>query len=136
MLKECNIADFHQSLYKPIIQKLSFHLPHVRIFGTNRCDKMRKEALIARQDKKDVVKRRDYAERFTEKMHVQIQCQHFGGNRSLSMKGVAVQHFNIGVINLYVAQDNFNNISSVFLVTYLMTVCKMHILLLNTIRCC
>ena len=52
------------------------------------------------------------------------------------MEGVAVQHFNIGVTNVHVAQDDVNYISSVFLVTYLMTVRKMHILLLNTLRCC
>ena len=30
------------------------------------------------------------------------------------MEGVAVQHFNIGVTNIYRAQDDVNNISSVF----------------------
>ena len=67
VLKECNIADFHKNFYKPTTQKLAFHLPYVRILGTNHCGKMRKEAFKERQDRKDVITRCDYAERLTEK---------------------------------------------------------------------
>ena len=103
VLKERIIAEFHKNFYKPVIQKLAFHLPHVRMLGTNNCGKMCREYFKARQDKKDVITRRDYAEQLTEKFPVQIQCQHFGGNRSLSMEGVAVQHFNIEVTSIYVS---------------------------------
>ena len=37
VMMETTISDFHTSYYIPAIQKLAFHLPHVRIHGTNHC---------------------------------------------------------------------------------------------------
>ena len=39
-MMETTIDDFHNSLYIPAIQELDFHLPHVRILGTNHCGEM------------------------------------------------------------------------------------------------
>ena len=40
VMMEKTIPDFHTSLYIPAIQNSAFHLPHVRIIGTNHCGKM------------------------------------------------------------------------------------------------
>ena len=41
VMTETTISDFHTSFYIPSIQKLAFHLPHVRILGTNHCGETR-----------------------------------------------------------------------------------------------
>ena len=46
-----SIADFHTSFYIPAIQNLAFHLPHVRILGTNHCGNTRREASKRQQIK-------------------------------------------------------------------------------------
>ena len=62
-MMETTISDFHTSFYIPDIQKLAFHLPHVRILGTNHCDELRRTAFKRREIFKDLLCRRDYAER-------------------------------------------------------------------------
>ena len=63
MIIETTIYDFHTSFYIPSIQKLAFHLPHVRIFGTNHCGAMRRTSFKQRELFYDVLCRRDYTER-------------------------------------------------------------------------
>ena len=48
-MMETTIYDFHTSFYIPAIQKLAFHLPHVRILGTNQCGEMRRTAFKQRE---------------------------------------------------------------------------------------
>ena len=62
-MMETTISDFHTSFYIQSIQKLAFHLPHVRILGTNHCGKMRRTAFKRRESFQNVQRRRDYAER-------------------------------------------------------------------------
>ena len=62
-MMETTIVDFHTSFYIPAIQKLAFHLPHVRSFGTNHCGEMRRTAFKRRELFQDVICCRDYAER-------------------------------------------------------------------------
>ena len=38
VMMETNISNFHTSFYIPEIQKLAFHIPHVKILGMNHCD--------------------------------------------------------------------------------------------------
>ena len=40
VMMETTIYEFHTSFYIPAIQKLAFHLPHVRILGTNQFGEM------------------------------------------------------------------------------------------------
>ena len=54
-----NISDFHTSFCIPAIQKLAFHLPHVRILGTNHCGEMQRTAFKRRELFQDVICRRD-----------------------------------------------------------------------------
>ena len=44
VMTETTISDFHTSFYIPAIKKLAFHLPHVRILGSNHCGEMRRTA--------------------------------------------------------------------------------------------
>ena len=63
VMMETTISNFHTSLYIPAIQKLEFHLPHVRILGTNHCGELRRTAFKRRELFQDVLCCRDYAER-------------------------------------------------------------------------
>ena len=62
-MMETKISDFHTIFYIPVIQKLDFHLPYVRILGTNHCVAMQLTAFKQRELFHNVLCRRDYAER-------------------------------------------------------------------------
>ena len=72
-MMETKISDFHTSFYIPSIQKLDFHLPHVRILGNNHCGEMRRTAFKRCELFQDVICRRDYYERVVEIFAHQIQ---------------------------------------------------------------
>ena len=59
---ETTISDFHTSFYIPAIQKLAFHIPHMRILGKNHFGEMLRTAFKRRELFQDVICRRDYAE--------------------------------------------------------------------------
>ena len=90
---ETTISDFHTSLYIPAIQKLAFHLPHVRILGTNHCGEMRYTAFKRRELFQYVLCRRNYAERVVESFSNQIKSEYYGGNISVSIEGIALENF-------------------------------------------
>ena len=46
---ETTISDFYTSFYITAIQKLAFHLPHVRILGTNHCGELQRTAFKRRE---------------------------------------------------------------------------------------
>ena len=72
-MTETTILYFHTSLYIPAIQKLAFHLPHVRILGTNNCGEIRRTAFKRRELFQDVLRYRDYNERVVASFDNQIQ---------------------------------------------------------------
>ena len=84
-MMEAKISDFHTSFYIPVIQKLAFHLPHVRRLGTNHCSEMRRTAFKRRELFQDILCRRDYAERVVASFANQIQPEYYGGNRYVSI---------------------------------------------------
>ena len=63
MVLETSITEFHENYYIPEIQKLAFHLPHVRILVTHHCGKERHEAFKLRGGLHAFLCRSDYAER-------------------------------------------------------------------------
>ena len=63
VMTETSIDDFHTSLYIPEIQKLAFHLPHIRILSTNHCDSTLREAFKRRIEYQDLLCCHDYSER-------------------------------------------------------------------------
>ena len=72
---ETTISDFRTSFYIRSIQKLAFHLPHVRILGTNHCGEMRRTAFKGRELFQNVLCHRDYAERVVTIFANQIQLE-------------------------------------------------------------
>ena len=63
VLRETKISDFHTRFYILAIQKLAFHLPNVRILGTNHRGEMRRTAFKRRKLFQYVICRSDYTER-------------------------------------------------------------------------
>ena len=72
-MMDTTISDLHTSFYIPAIQKLAFHLPHVRILGTNNCGEMRRIAFKRHELFQDVLCRRDCSERVVARFSNQIQ---------------------------------------------------------------
>ena len=91
-MMETTISNFHNSFYITAIQKLAFHLPHVRILGTNHCGELRRTAFKRRELFQDVLCRRDYDERVVASFDNEIQSEYYGGNRSVSIEGIALEH--------------------------------------------
>ena len=92
-MMETTISDFHTSFYIPDIQKLAFHLPHVRILGTNHCGEMQRTAFKRHGLFQDLLCSRDYAERLVANFSNQIESEYYGGNRSMYIEGIALEHF-------------------------------------------
>ena len=90
MLIEKSITQFHEKFYIPEIQKLAFHLPHVRILGNLHCDKERHDEYKRRRNLYDVLYRRDYADRVVYSFTNQIQSEYYGGNMYVSIEGIAL----------------------------------------------
>ena len=63
VMTETTIYNFHTSFYIPTIQKLAFHIPHIKILGTNHRGNSHKTAFKCRGSFQDVLYRHDYAER-------------------------------------------------------------------------
>eukprot|EP00966_Prymnesium_polylepis_P330743 7386355-Prymnesium_polylepis.1 len=85
------IGTFHAEYYLPALKKLAYHRPHCTILGKNFCGA---ERLAAFKRKPAAIRtRRDYAERLAAAFNLEIQCDHFGNGRSLSMEGSAVETF-------------------------------------------
>jgi hypothetical protein len=82
--------------YLPALEKNAYHIHHVRILSKDFCGKERFEAFKKRPG--DVNTRRDYAERLSAKFNLEIQSDHFGNGRSLSMEGSSVEFFSAPAI--------------------------------------
>ena len=74
-MMETTISDFRTSFYIPAIQKLAFHLPHVRIIGTNHCGDLRHTAFKCRELFQDVLCHHDYAERVVARFSHQTELE-------------------------------------------------------------
>ena len=93
VLLDTSIIQFQKKFYIPAIQKLSFHLPHVRILGNHHSGKDIREAFKIRVNLHDILCRRDYVYRVVSSFEHQIQSIYYGGNRSISIEGVELDHF-------------------------------------------
>ena len=90
---ESSIVDFYRDLYITAINKLSLQLPHVHILGMHHCGNMSREAFKHNSDFQDVLYCRDYEERVIAIFVHRIQYEYYGGNRSVSIEGIALEHF-------------------------------------------
>ena len=87
-MMETYIAYFHKSFYIPAIQQFSFHLPHVRILGTNDCGNTLCEEFKCNISNQDFLCCRDYVDRVVASFAHQIQSEYYGVNRAVSVKGI------------------------------------------------
>ena len=71
-----------------------FQIPHVQILGTNHCGEYCRTAFKLRESFQDVLCRRDYAERVVASFPHKIKSEYYGGNISVSIEGIALEHFN------------------------------------------
>ena len=93
VMMESSIVEFHQDIYIPAIQKLAFHLPHVRIIGAHHCVNTRQEALKRHSDFQDVLRHCDYAELIVARFSHQIKSEYYGGNMSVSIECITLEQF-------------------------------------------
>ena len=87
------IYDFHTSFYLLAIQNFALHLTHVCILGTNNCGAMLHIAFKRRELFQDVLCCRDYTERAVASFNHQIKSEYYGGNRTFSIQGIALERF-------------------------------------------
>ena len=90
---ETKIYGFNIRYYIPAIHKLAFHLPHVRILGTNHCREMQRTAFKRCELFQDVICRREYDEGLVASFSNQIPSEYYGVYRSVSIEGIALETF-------------------------------------------
>ena len=92
VMMETTISNFHTSFFIPEIQKLAFCIPHIQIMGLNNCGESCWNAFKQRKSFQDVLCRRDYDDRLVASFSNQIQSEYYGGNRSVSIEGISLEH--------------------------------------------
>ena len=75
VIMDTTISDFRTSFYILAIQKLAFHLPHMRILGTNHCGEMRRTDFKRRELYQDVLCCRYYDEGVVARFANQIKTR-------------------------------------------------------------
>jgi hypothetical protein len=96
------IGTFIEDFYLPALEKHACHAPHVQILGNNHCGKLRQEQFLKTPGW--VKTKRDCAERLLATFNMEIQSDHFGNGRSLSIEGSSVKFFSW--------QDNERHVAS------------------------
>ena len=92
VMTERKISNSHTCLYITAIKNLAFHIPHVQILGMNHCGDSRQTEFKHCESFQDVLCRRDYAQRSVASFYHQIQLTYYGGNRSMYIEGIVLEH--------------------------------------------
>ena len=92
-MMDSSMVEFHQYIYFPEIQNLAFHLPFLINLGTRHCGITLQVAFNCCSDFQDLLCRRDYSERIIARLAHQIEYVYYGGNRYVSIEGIALEHF-------------------------------------------
>ena len=90
---EWSIMEFHWDFYNPAIQKLSYHLPHVKNIGTHQFGNTHREEFKCSSAFQYVLCCRDYAEHVVAIFSHQIKSEYYGSNRYVSIEGIYLEHF-------------------------------------------
>ena len=69
-LMETSVYEFHTSFYIIDIQKLAFHLPHVRILGTHCCGNTLRKSFKLRRTFQYFLCHCDYSKRVVSNLHI------------------------------------------------------------------
>ena len=91
-----------------IIEKLPFHLAHVRTLDSTECGKTRNYFFRENSPKEFKVKKGLFR-KSSEVTGKEIQSQNWGGNRKLSIEGIAVEYFPTSV-DIGKNEENMNSI--------------------------
>jgi hypothetical protein len=91
---------FMKDFYLPSLEAYAFHQPHFSILSKNGCGDLRNDAFS--NFKSSVKTRRDYAEAVSAVFNSEIQSDHFGNNRSLSIEGSLIEFHDENGIRLEV----------------------------------
>lgn len=93
------IGAFIREYYKPALESYAYHLPYVRILSKNGCGNDRRAAF--KKILYSLLCGRDYAERLGSSMNNEVQHDHFGNDRDLSMEGSSVEMHAATLLELY-----------------------------------
>jgi hypothetical protein len=98
-LKEEAISNFLTLFYIPKLKEYRYHLPHVKILSHNDCSRLRNDYFntfpyYAKS-------RRDYAERLSGHFNLEIQSEHFGQGRNVSIEGSSIRTCTIESLQQY-----------------------------------
>ena len=85
------VPTFFENYYLPCLQKYRMHKFLYIILSKNHTGKDRRNITTG-----EVWTQRDFAERLTLKFNKEAQLEHFGGGRTVSQEGVAVEFFPFG----------------------------------------
>ena len=77
--------------YLPMMEKCTFHIPHVKMLSGKECGAMRQAAHM--KTPYSFATGHDFTERLTPNYDFEIQGDHFNKDRSLSMEGYGVSIF-------------------------------------------
>ena len=92
VLLETSITEFHEIFCILEIQKMAFHLPHVRILGTHHCGKERREAFKHHGNSYVVLCRFGYEELLVSSIDRQIRSEYYGDNRYVSIEVISLEN--------------------------------------------
>ena len=87
-MKEVSIGKFRFDFYLPSLQKSMYHIHNVKTLSKNLCGVKRRNIFICKPG--NLFNVRDYAERLSTHFDLEIQFDHFGNCRSLSIEGFSV----------------------------------------------
>jgi hypothetical protein len=85
------IGKFMNDFYVPLLKQYALHHAYVRILSKNGCGRMRFD-WFQNEDTNIVKTIRDYAERLKFEFNDEIQSEHFGASRNLSIEGCSVRY--------------------------------------------
>ena len=76
--------------YLPALEKFLYHIFYVQVLSKNIYGKMRSERCLSIPG--DILSVRDYTERLSTHFNLEVQSDHFGNGRSLSIEGNNLQY--------------------------------------------
>ena len=88
-MKEVTIGKFMSDFYLSALEKFVYHIYNVKILSKPFCGAKRRTTFMRKPSSLLTV--RDYAERLSASFDLEIQSNHFGNGRSLSIEGCSVE---------------------------------------------
>ena len=82
--RELTIGNFIYDVYLPSLEKYIYHVHYIQILSKNHCVKLRQNACYFKPE--NILSIRDYAKRMSVNFNIEIQSEHFGNGRSLSIE--------------------------------------------------